>query len=99
MSENVKKKIVHQELTYRDLTVDLKKRLDRVTACYTLLASLEEAAGSGLSEDETRIMVKMKQEIDELMKDVEIKKEMKRLTDEKKAYTGGKILWVPDRLR
>lgn len=91
------KKILHSELTYRDLTKSLQDKLNKVTACYTLLATLEDAKGSGLSEDEERIIVKMKQEIDELMKDPEVKKEMKRLVDEKLAYTPS-IIWKPDRL-
>lgn len=97
MSDNIKKKVVHQELTYRDLTKDLQNRLNRVTALYTLLATLEDAAGSGLSEEEGIIMANCKREIDELMKDVEVKKEMKRLVDEKLAYTGG-VIWRPEKL-
>lgn len=95
--EALKKKVVHSELTYRDLTKELQDKLNKVTACYTLLATLEDATGSGLSEDEENLMAKLKREIDELMKDNEIRKEMQRITEEKIAYTGS-ILWKPDRL-
>ena len=91
------RKIVHQELTYRDLNKELTDKLNRLTANYTLLETLEDPGNSPLQDNEITLIQRLKTEINNLMRDVEVRKEMKRLVEEKTAYTGG-VLWKPDRL-